>query len=80
MQPPIRNLTIGMIRAEGKAPRLKTQAAEGRHLVPVVAYMLEHLLPLDSPHEHTSCCPLPLEVQLCSVLGPGVQRAVHGGS
>ena len=48
---PIGTLTLGMIRAEGKPPKLKTKAAEGRRLVPVLRWVLENLFKQDTPHK-----------------------------
>ncbi len=50
---PIRHLTLGMIRsdANNKSPKLKVKAAEGRRLLPVLTFILEHLLPVTSPRE-----------------------------
>ena len=52
--PPLRNLSMGMIRAQtSKAPKLKAKAAESRKLVPVVLYILERFMPLETPHAQT---------------------------
>ena len=48
--PPINTLTFPMIRAKGKAPKLKTKAAEGRHMLPIVKLILESFVsPVDRP-------------------------------
>ena len=51
-EPPINQLTIGMIRskATGK-PKCKTKAAEGRKLLPVVVFILQNFVPCDGGHE-----------------------------
>ena len=39
---PISDLTINMIRRPGKGPLLKTKAAESRHMLKAIAYLLQH--------------------------------------
>ena len=51
IQCPIGTLTLGMLRKKAGAPKLKTKAAEGRHLVPVLVWVLRHCFPLDTPHQ-----------------------------
>ena len=48
---PISSLTIGMLRKDTKAPKMKTKAAEGRKLVPVVRWILENMFKQESAHE-----------------------------
>ena len=49
--PPISSLTLPMIKADGKPPKLKTKAAEGRYLLPVVVAILEKWFPARDDHE-----------------------------
>jgi hypothetical protein len=43
IEPPLRNVTPTMIRASATSkPKMKTKAAEGRRLVPIVLYILEN--------------------------------------
>ena len=39
---PISDLTINMIKMVGKGPLLKTKAAESRHMLKAIAYLLQH--------------------------------------
>ena len=48
---PFHSLTIGMIRTKASAaPKLKLKAAEGRHLLPIVRFMLLHAFSMESEH------------------------------
>eukprot|EP00959_Pyramimonas_sp_CCMP1952_P412068 8634739-Pyramimonas_sp.AAC.1 len=49
--PPINNLTLGMIKPDGKAPSLRTKAADTRHMVAVVHWILQHLEPPANGYE-----------------------------
>ena len=51
---PIWNLTISMIRTKmSEAPKLKAKAAEGRHLIFIIAHLLRHSFDLVTEHELT---------------------------
>jgi hypothetical protein len=53
-KPPICDLTMPMIKVSGKAPKLKTKAAEGRYLLKAIFFMLDTLLPHEGdPHKET---------------------------
>eukprot|EP00974_Lingulodinium_polyedra_P098371 9534127-Lingulodinium_polyedra.AAC.1 len=48
---PINKLTVTMIRATGRAkPKMKTKAAEGRRLLPVLREMLANCFSMESSH------------------------------
>ena len=48
---PVNALTIGMIRSKGgSSPKLKVKASAARHLLVCFQYMLEHLVPMETPH------------------------------
>ena len=48
---PINQLTLGMIKVDGKnAPKLKVKAAEARKMLEVTHFMLEKLFPMDTSH------------------------------
>ena len=53
LKPPINNLTLGMFKRPAKSPKMQAKAAECRHLVPCVLFILSNLVPLASPHEKT---------------------------
>ena len=48
---PLSRLTLGLIKPEGKPPRLRMKAANTRYLLPIVRYVLEHIFPPTSPRE-----------------------------
>ena len=49
---PLKHLTVTMVRPTATAkPKLKTKAAQGRRLVPIVREMLATCIPVESPHE-----------------------------
>ena len=50
---PIGDLTIGMVRKKSGPPKLKTKAAEGRHLVPVVVWVLQNCFKVEEGHTET---------------------------
>ena len=52
-RPPINDLVIGMLSsADGQArPRLKVKAAESRHLLPCISWLLQNLWAPTSPYE-----------------------------
>ena len=51
MAVPIGNLTMSMIRVSGKPPKLKLKAAESRHMLVILTYILENFLPPQDAHE-----------------------------
>ena len=51
MQPPINNLTMTMIRKSGQPPKMALKAAEARHLLPVLCYIQEKIMPPKNPHD-----------------------------
>ena len=53
-KPAINRLTMNMIKApKSTTPKLKTKAAEGRHLVAALVFVLEHILPPQNDFERT---------------------------
>ena len=79
-QPPVNNLTLNQIKASGKDPKLKVKAAEGRHLLPVVVFLLENLQPPKNAHgELRLNCARQLHLmylELEKPWGPSVAEAV----
>lgn len=55
---PIAKITIGMIKAQGKDPRLKAKAAETRHMLNIVHWLLIHIFPARDAYEQLrqDCC------------------------
>ena len=51
--PPINNLTMGMIKNSGKPPKMKTKAAESRYLLTATVYLLKHIEPPTNDHDRT---------------------------
>lgn len=48
---PLNDLTIGMIKSDARSsPKLKVKASAARNLLLCVEYMLEFLVPLETPH------------------------------
>lgn len=50
-QVPLSGLTFLMIKQDGKSPKLRAKAAEGRYMVPVVKKMLEMFFPSSADHD-----------------------------
>lgn len=48
--PPVHYLTMNMFRAPGCKPKLKTNAAETRHMLKAMFWVLENLVNKDTPH------------------------------
>ena len=49
---PIHSLTLNMLKVNGKSPKLKTKAAEGRHLLPCVLFLLRQYFKAENEYEH----------------------------
>ena len=48
---PVNALTIGMIKANANSsPKLKVKASAARNLLVAIQYVLEHLVPMETPH------------------------------
>ena len=52
-QRPLTNITVNMLKRTGKAPRLRANAGESRHMVPVVLYILKNWVPPQNDYERT---------------------------
>lgn len=48
---PLNNLTLAMLRPDGKDPRLKLKAADSRHMVMVAYYLFMHIQPAQGSYE-----------------------------
>ena len=52
VQPPIHGLTFSMIKRDGKSPKLRLKAAEGRYMVPITLRLLELFFPSATNHDN----------------------------
>ena len=50
-RPPLTEITMGMIKGQGKPPKCKCKASESRALLPVVSHMLRHYFPAQNDYE-----------------------------
>ena len=50
-RPPVNRITFPMIRQSGKSPKLRIKAAESRHMLPCIVYIMQHYFKMDSPHK-----------------------------
>ena len=50
-RPPVNNLTMGMVRGKSGNPKLKVKAAEARHYLPCLVFVLENALKPRTLHE-----------------------------
>ena len=51
-KPAINNITLPMIKAEHKAPKLNVKAAEARHMLEGVCWILTEVYPPQDDHAH----------------------------
>ena len=70
---PVNKITMGMIKRQGKPPRMMTKAADSRHLVSVFHWILSNLLPPQTPYET-------LRLQCIAQLDRFYEELVHWNS